>query len=111
MTNLNLSNSLCIPSLKLLGDFWSLRIIDALSDGELRYCDLQRQVDNVNPVTLTDRLKKLQVSQIIARNEHSRAEVTYQLTELGKKAVPILEAVNNFSASAKRQADKTAKKI
>ncbi len=100
MTTLNLSNTTCIPSLKLLGDFWTLRIIDALSGGELRYCDLQRHAGDVNPVTLTDRLKKLQEKRIISRNEQSRGEVTYQLTVLGIKVLPILDAVNDFSATA-----------
>lgn len=101
MNKLNFGNKTCIPSLKLLGDFWSLRIIDALSEGELRYCDLQRRVGNVNPVTLTNRLKKLQQSNIINRIEQSRSQVMYKLTPHGLEALPILEAMNNFSASAK----------
>jgi len=102
MTTLNLSNKICIPSLQMLGDFWTLRIIDALSEGELRYCDLQRRAGDVNPVTLTNRLKKLHEGGIVTRSEHSRAEVVYQLTELGAKVLPILDAVNNYSASAKK---------
>lgn len=102
MTTLNLSNKVCVSSLKLLGDFWTLRIIDALSDGEVRYCELQRKAGEVNPVTLTNKLKNLQQSGLIERHEVTRADVTYQLTALGKKVLPILSAVNDFSVSASK---------
>lgn len=101
MSILKLNSKICLSSLELLGDFWSLRLIDALSEGELRYCELQRRAGNVNPVTLTTKLKKLQNNKIIARNEQSRGEVVYSLTPLGKKALPILVAVNEFSAAAR----------
>jgi DNA-binding HxlR family transcriptional regulator len=90
----------CVPTLKLLGDFWTLRIIDALSLGEQRYCELQRAVGGLNPVTLTTRLKKLESAQLIGRLEESRAEVKYHLTPLGREAMPVITAMNNFSAKA-----------
>lgn len=89
----------CMDSLKLLGDFWTLHIIDALRIGELRFCELQRSVGNLNPVTLTNRLKKLEKSQLIRRREESidRCSVTYSLTDIGRKSLPIVSAVNHFS--------------
>ena len=44
----------------------------------------------------------MQESQLITRTEKSRADVTYNLTRLGKEAIPLLNAVNHFS-SAKQQ--------
>jgi DNA-binding HxlR family transcriptional regulator len=93
-------NDSCVPTLKLLGDFWTLRIIDALSPGEQRYCELQRAVGGLNPVTLTTRLKKLETAQLIGRLEESKAEVKYHLTPLGREALPVITAMNNFSAKA-----------
>jgi DNA-binding HxlR family transcriptional regulator len=101
MTKLDATDNICIPSVKLLGDFWTLRIVDVLSDGPRRFCEIQRTTDDVNPVTLTNRLKKLQGANIISRDEHSRGEVTYQLTEVGQKVLPVLDAINNFSKAAK----------
>lgn len=101
MTNLNLNNDTCVPSLKLLGDFWTLRIIDALSDGEMHFCALQRAAGDVNPVTLTNRLKKLEEAHIIERNEESRTDVTYQLTKLGGEILPVLTAINRFAEKAR----------
>jgi DNA-binding HxlR family transcriptional regulator len=106
MTQLDTSNKACVPTLKLLGDFWSLRIIDALSDGEMHFCALQRVAGNVNPVTLTTKLKKLEESVIIERNEESRTDVTYRLTKLGLEILPVLAAINTFAETA-RKTDKS----
>lgn len=94
-----LNSQSCISSLKLLGDFWTLRIIDALEPGQLRYCELQRRVDNLNPVTLTDRLKKLEDAQLVCRDEdlEDKVAVSYSLTTLGREALPVVSAINSFA--------------
>jgi len=93
-----ISEKICTRSLKLLGDFWTLNIIDALRGGELRYCDLQRAAGGVNPVTLGNRLRKLQDAGLIVRNASTDdISVAYKLTELGEAALPVLTAVDKFS--------------
>lgn len=90
----------CTASLKLLGDYWTLRIIDTLKDGKYRrYCEIQRLADNLNPVTLSNRLKKLESAKIIKRVEDTedKVSVSYGLTKLGRQALPVIDAVNNFS--------------
>lgn len=90
----------CITSLKLLGDYWTLRIIDVLKDGEYRrYCEIQRLADNLNPVTLSNRLKKLENAKLIKRVEDTedKVSVSYGLTQVGRQALPVIDAVNNFS--------------
>ena len=102
MTNLDLTNKTCLPSLKLLGDFWTLRIVDALSDSPLHYCALQRAAGNVNPVTLTNRLKKLEEQHLVMRSEESRTDVTYSLTPLGVEILPVIKAINSFAVKARK---------
>lgn len=75
-------------------------IIDMLSDGPLRFRDLEQRIENVNTATLVTRLKNMQAGGLIVRTEQSRADVTYELTGLGKRAVPVLNAINDFSAFA-----------
>lgn len=93
------SQPLHTDSLKLLADYWTLRIVDALKGGELRYCQLQRAVGNVNPVTLSNRLKKLEDAQLIIRAEESlnKLSVVYSLSQLGREAVPVINSINRFS--------------
>lgn len=92
----------CITTLKLLGDYWTLRLIDALRDSTLRYCQLQRSVDNLNPVTLTNRLKKLEAAGLVERHDDTtdKAAVTYQLTERGRQALPVIDALDSFAEAA-----------
>jgi DNA-binding HxlR family transcriptional regulator len=98
------SEPLCLPSLKILSDYWTLRIIDELSKENLRFCELERRLLPVNVVTLTKRLKDMQANGLVTRIEVSRADVTYELTDLGHEAVPMLEAVNRFSAASAARA-------
>lgn len=90
----------CVPSLRLLGDFWTLRIIDALIPKALRFVDIQRALDNINPSTLSDRLKKMEEAHLVKRTEESRAEVIYELTQLGKESLPVIVAINRFAVKA-----------
>lgn len=96
------SNNSCIFTLKLIGDYWTLRIIDALAKKELRYCELQREAGGVNPVTFTNKLKKLEECYMVERIVESRAEVTYKLTDLGRKFLPVLASLQRFAAEAEK---------
>lgn len=92
------STATCEQSLKLLGDFWILRIIEALKGGTLRYCEVQRRVGNVNPATLTKKLHILEEAGLVVRSEDAtNIAVNYALTSLGKSAVPVLKAIQAFS--------------
>lgn len=95
------SSDSCNASIKLLGDYWTLRIIDSLEAGEQRFCELQRHVDNLNPVTLTARLKKMEDAHLIKRHEASdnKTAVSYTLTKHGEAALPVLRAIDTFSNS------------
>jgi DNA-binding HxlR family transcriptional regulator len=93
--------TVCKESLKILGDFWTMMIIDMLSDATLRFRDLESKIEGINTATLSTRLKSMHSAGLITRTEHSRADVTYELTRLGRQAIPILKAVNKFSAFAK----------
>lgn len=105
MTTLHTKQPLCLSSLKILSDYWTLRVIDELSDADtLRFNELERRIEGVNTATLSKRLKDMQADGLLNRVENSRADVAYSLTDLGRQAVPLLEAINQFSAAAKKVA-------
>ncbi len=91
-------NTSCTAALKLLGDFWTLSIIDALRHGELRYCELQRRLDMVNPVTLTNRLHVLEKERILLRmtDPSDKVAVIYGLTSRGNEALRVVDALKAF---------------
>ena len=85
--------------LKILGDFWTLEIIQTLADGEKRFSQLELEVKRINPTTLTNRLKKLEYQKIIKRAEETvdKLSVVYSLTEKGRGILPILSQIKIFA--------------
>ena len=51
-------------TLRLIGDFWTLRIVAVLENEDLRFCGIERALGDSNPATLTARLKKLEHSHL-----------------------------------------------
>lgn len=97
MTESSLPEHDCVPSYKLLGDFWALRIINELRDSEKRFSQIERTLSDINTATLSKRLSKLQDDGVIVRKEISRADVTYSLTKRGRLVLPVLDAMDKFS--------------
>lgn len=95
-----MSSNKCNQFLKIVGDFWNLSIIIELKKGGLRFCQLQRALNNLNPVTLTDRLKKLEEAGFIDRktDPKDKVSVKYLLNNKGRKILPIVDQIQIFSS-------------
>ncbi len=85
--------------LKILGDYWTLMIIQILDKGEMRFCEIQRSLNDVNPTTLTNRLKKLESQKLIIRSTETvdKLSVTYKLTQKGQAILPVLHEIKRFA--------------
>lgn len=85
--------------LKMLGDFWTLEIIQSLENGEKRFSELERSIPAINPTTLTGRLKKLESQKIISRKEETKDKISvvYALTPKGHGILPVLEQIQIFA--------------
>lgn len=85
--------------LKIFGDEWNLFIISILANDEKRFCDLQRGLHNINPVTLTNRLKNLQEQGFIERKAETidKLSVCYSLTSKGKAMIPIIKEIEKYA--------------
>lgn len=86
-------------ALEMFGDYQTLSIVDTLAIGEMRYCELQRALDNMNPVTLARRLKKLEDDGIIERREETidKLSVSYRLLAKGEHMLPVLRSIKEFA--------------
>jgi DNA-binding HxlR family transcriptional regulator len=84
---------------KLLGDFCTLRVIEVIGTGTLRFSEIQRGLDNINPVTLTSRLKKMEEAQLIIRQIETldKQSVVYSLTAKGTDCLPVVDAIKAFT--------------
>ena len=93
------SSSADDSAMKIVGDFWTLRIVDALQAGELRFCGVERAIPDISPATLTARLKKLEEAGMIRRNleAEDKQSVSYGLTDKGSALLPVLEAIKDFT--------------
>ena len=89
----------CDKVLKAIGDYWTLSIIGSLGQGERRFCEIERAVVGINPVTLTARLKKMEKMGLIERRQESVAKipVIYGLTPEGVELVPITASIRAFA--------------
>ena len=75
-----------------IADYCTLRVIDVLSKGEMRFNEIHRELNDATTVTLANRLKKLKSLDIIERKVETldKQSVTYSLTDTGKKVLPVV---------------------
>ncbi len=95
----------CPPdALKLLGDYTTLRIVDFLSESGLRFSELKRALIDTNPVTLSNRLRRMTEAGLLERSEFSlnRQSVTYTLSSKGRALLPILREIKIFGKQYQR---------
>ncbi|PIP63861.1 MarR family transcriptional regulator [Candidatus Roizmanbacteria bacterium CG_4_9_14_3_um_filter_33_18] len=87
--------------LKTIGDYWTLSIIMELKKGKKRFCELERAINKINPVTLTERLKRLEKVKFIDREKElsDKLSVTYSLNKNGLKLIPIINEINFFASN------------
>jgi DNA-binding HxlR family transcriptional regulator len=93
----------CLKALKMFGDYWTLAILFCLRDRGMRFSEIQKEM-GINPVTLTSRLRALTKNKLMSRRKFTadKQSVSYELTELGEDAVPIVQLIILFSAKLKK---------
>jgi DNA-binding HxlR family transcriptional regulator len=77
---------------------WRLPILWYLSQGNLRYNELKRQLCGITNIMLTRSLQDLESHGMIWRKQHSEIppHVEYGLTDQGKKIIPVLKALEDW---------------
>lgn len=92
-------------AIDLIGRKWTLLTLWLLAKyGRLRYTDLERKLDGVNPSTLSTRLREMQEASILARERFSEIppRVEYFLTDTGEELARLTKPLQSFEA---RQAE------
>lgn len=86
-------------AIDLISRKWTLLILWLLSKyGRLRYTDLERKLDGVNPNTLSTRLDELEETELVARQRFNEVppRVEYSLTEAGKELARLTKPLRSF---------------
>ena len=79
---------------------WKILIIWYIAVYEVqRFNELQRRLDGITQSTLTKQLRELEADGFIIRRIYPQVppKVEYSLTEMGKKFMPILSAMKQWS--------------
>jgi DNA-binding HxlR family transcriptional regulator len=83
-----------------LGDRWTLLIVRELLAGSGGFNELERGLPGISRSVLADRLRKLERSDIIARQSGPTGRtIRYRLTPAGRDLQPVLDAIGEWGAT------------
>jgi DNA-binding HxlR family transcriptional regulator len=88
-------------ALYVIGGKWKLRIIIALSEGNMRFNELQRTVEGISARVLSNELKDLEENGFITRRVHSEATpviVEYERTDYADTLNEVLRTLREWGA-------------
>jgi DNA-binding HxlR family transcriptional regulator len=82
-------------ALQLIGDKWTLLVVRDLYLGPKRTTELLEDLHPISSRTLMGRLREMAQDNLILRNNYGGLprRVEYELTERGRKLIPLLEAL------------------
>lgn len=85
-------------TLELVGGKWKLLILFQLFKGSLRLNELKKSIPDISEKMLIQELKNLVDSDLVSRKNFGEVppRVEYALTEKGKAAMPLIEAMRDF---------------
>lgn len=84
--------------LDIINGKWKLPILIALSFGDKRFKELERDIVGITPRMLSKELKELEVNQLLKRTVHDTIPVTveYALTDYGKSLDEVIVALRKW---------------
>ncbi|WP_321847154.1 MULTISPECIES: helix-turn-helix domain-containing protein [Paraburkholderia] len=96
-----------VDVLARIGDKWTVMVVGTLSEGPLRYNELQRQVGRISQRMLTLTLKALEQDGLVSRTMYPSIppRVDYELTDLGRS---LMEPLHTLYEWAKEHGDEMA---
>lgn len=85
-------------ALEVIQGKWRLPIVLALTFGNKRFGELQRDIADISPKMLSQELKALETNKIITRTLYDSMPVTveYSLTPLGTSMKNLLDEILNW---------------
>jgi DNA-binding HxlR family transcriptional regulator len=77
---------------------WTLLVIRDLSEGNCRFCELERSLAGISPRTLSLRLRALEEEGIVERHTYPEVppRVEYALTAKGEALVPLIDDMRAY---------------
>ncbi|MGI9534860.1 MAG: winged helix-turn-helix transcriptional regulator [Thermodesulfobacteriota bacterium] len=87
-------------TLSIICGKWKFRILYRLVGGPKRFNELQRDLKNIAPRTLTNQLRELESCQIVVRKEYPQIppKVEYSLSDTGQTLIPVLQKLGSWGS-------------
>lgn len=91
-------------ALAVIGGKWKMPILWRLARRVWRYGELHRDLHGISHKMLTQQLRELEEAGLVTRTVHAvvPSHVDYAITELGRTAVPAIEALRAWGAAYRR---------
>lgn len=88
----------CMIAQRVIQGKWSIIILYYLSEGPVRFNELQRKLPKMTHATLSKQLKQLEADGLIIRTEYAQVppKVEYQLSEIGREFQPVLDSISEW---------------
>ncbi|WP_420161911.1 winged helix-turn-helix transcriptional regulator [Nocardiopsis sp. CNT-189] len=88
--------------LKLFNGPWATLIVRELMHGARRFGELRDALPGISAHTLTNRLRLFEARGIVTRTSYPEIppRVVYELTPLGRRLRPVLDAMNEWGEAA-----------
>lgn len=95
----NIENCPVASVQKIIHGKWTMVIIYFLSQGTLRFGELNRKIPHVTPANLTKELRLLETYGLVHREVYPVVppKVEYSLTQLGTSFLPVLNALEKWA--------------
>ena len=91
-------------ALEVLGGKWKMPILWRLNRRQWRYHELHRDLKRISHKMLTQHLRELERAGLLTRTVHPVVppHVDYDITSLGRAALPAIEALRSWGAAYRR---------
>ena len=85
-------------AVSLIGGKWKLLILRNLKACPWRFNELQKDLDGISQKVLTDSLRQMIADGLVYRHDYKELppKVEYGLTDLGRRMLPIIDALADF---------------
>jgi DNA-binding HxlR family transcriptional regulator len=83
---------------EIVGAKWTVLIVHELSEGPRRFTQIEHACAGISPRTLAERLRWLEVEEIVVRRSYSESppRVEYELTDKGGALLPLIAEMRRF---------------
>lgn len=98
-------------ALAALGGKWKMPILWRLKDRVWRTNELRRSLGRVTAKMLTEQLRELERDGLVTRTLYATVppRVEYAITELGRSAVPVIEALRGWGEAFRERAPRSGR--